>query len=318
VGFNSSVSEEVQIRAAPFSTTKHKMNRRQFLTGLTGLVLGGCYFSDRDKSVILDEPTARPVLEEVSEKYFILRLKREIEEKFDIEIKFGNPEIHVRENPFPWEVSQCLDDLMVLHPRLERVYEGLRKHTKVIYIGDPFIRIEYPEGETAAVGGRAWHNRKDEILLGLGSHNFSTLVHEMTHAKDFTDDNIEFHAKWSAVVGERESSKGEMWTTPRGGFFRGYALRGPCQICGEAGKGVRWHEDIAVSVEEVYRGEAGSLTIANPSDRRYERKVALLREYDFISQEQFEESLTMLGKDYGGEFEPFSEGYFQRINILTK
>jgi hypothetical protein len=118
----------------------------------------------------------------------------------------------------------------------------------------------------------------------------------MAHVKELEDEEI--HERWAKIIGERNSSAGEIWPAPKDGFISGYGIRGPCSHILCFGKSPRWHEDIASFVEKIYSKGMKEIRLADPREEDYKWKIVLLRERDYISQEQFETALESLGEDY--------------------
>ncbi|MBI2583930.1 MAG: hypothetical protein HYW25_04650 [Candidatus Aenigmarchaeota archaeon] len=190
---------------------------------------------------------------------------------------------------------------------LGRVYPPLLLPTRTIVFTDQLVLgeglFDPKDVETILIGRGARYEIDEERrrvvpITDEYQYVFSNLPHEMAHAKQFQG-NHEFTDRWAGIVGEMprpsglyeemfEEMFGEEWEEPRHGFVRGYGTKRYCGI---------WHEDVATYVEEIYAPDFGNFRKADPEDARYRQKLGLLREYDFISQEQFEGALAVLGED---------------------
>jgi len=118
--------------------------------------------------------------------------------------------------------------------------------------------------------------------------------HEMAHFQTFTHERTQsdFVARWNAVAGPYEHVEYEVGPRERGGVIRdprysdGAARHLPRHGYILAYGGVNYHEDISTFVGAV-RSDGLAFILVTQDFDIYERKLALLRNYHYISEEEF-------------------------------
>lgn len=146
------------------------------------------------------------------------------------------------------------------------------------------------------------HENVDFIHFHVFSYTLPTLAHEAAHCRE-QDVGEEFRHEWISLIDTFFHYLPQfLFEEPRDGFLWWYGSR-RCRDSSHFGE-TRFHEDIATYVEDIYRG-CERISLADPTDPRYKEKLKLLRNYDFISEEQFIGATESLGSAFDERVERF-------------
>ncbi len=139
--------------------------------------------------------------------------------------------------------------------------------------------------------------------MRLFSGNVSGVVdHEMAHFQTFTHEltQSDLVAQWQEIAGPYDHVEYERSPQERGGgamdtrYIDGGESYLPRHGYMRAYGGVNYHEDIATFVEAI-RSEGLTFSLVTQDFEVYERKLALLRDNHYISEDEFDEAIGMLG-----------------------
>ena len=174
-------------------------------------------------------------------------------------------------------VARCNEDLEKIHPPLkgalqEIIFTTFRQRLTPF----AFVSPQHPS----------------TIVFHVSGYSLCALAHEVAHTYEQTISESNLFS-WTRLVDTSVSYWGESrWERPQKGFLEEYgAKRCTSDLCSSS---FHYHEDIATFVEDIYSGYQ-RIALADPSDPRYSGKLRLLRAWDFISENQYDSAMTLLG-----------------------
>lgn len=169
------------------------------------------------------------------------------------------------------------------------IHQPLVESVERLQIGNSFFD---PNKLTAAYAFP--YSRELAIKPSAFNSDKPTLAHELAHIYLINIPN--FQEQWDSLV--KVDPKDEYYRKasvyafqgPFLGFLEPYGSRRV-----KFDDQLRWWEDPATFVEEIYKPHFGYFRMADSKDSRYGQKLALLRKIDAISQKQYEGVMASLG-----------------------